>query len=41
MKYLHDNMILHRDIKLENLMFTSDNNQIKIIDFGLAINLEH
>lgn len=34
-KYLHDNNIIHRDLKLGNL-FLNDNMDIKIGDFGLA-----
>ncbi|KAK1335960.1 hypothetical protein QTO34_003760 [Cnephaeus nilssonii] len=42
--YLHNNDIVHRDLKLENIMvkssFTDDNNEmnlnIKVTDFGLA-----
>jgi len=34
--YCHRNGICHRDIKLENILFDSENRHIKIIDFGLA-----
>ena len=32
---LHENDIMHRDLKLENLMLDI-NGYVKIIDFGLA-----
>src|SRR6266404_571186 len=35
LRALHDNKILHRDIKPHNLMIRS-NGQIKILDFGIA-----
>ena len=38
MKYLNDNYILHRDLKLSNI-FISDNMKIKIGDFGLSTNM--
>ena len=38
--YLHQNKIIHRDLKLGNL-FLSDDLQVKIGDFGLATRLEH
>lgn len=36
--YMHYNMVIHRDLKLENL-FLSANMRIKIGDFGLAARL--
>ncbi|KAF7695528.1 serine/threonine-protein kinase PLK2b isoform X2 [Silurus meridionalis] len=39
LKYLHDQEILHRDLKLGNL-FVSDSMELKVGDFGLAAKLE-
>ena len=36
MNYLHKNHIVHRDIKLENILLTKDE-EIKIIDFGFGM----
>ncbi|VDN18532.1 unnamed protein product [Gongylonema pulchrum] len=38
--YLHDNRIIHRDLKLGNL-FLNDNMEIKVGDFGLATIVEN
>jgi len=35
LKYLHENHIIHRDLKLENLVL-NENEEMKIIDFGNA-----
>jgi len=36
-KYCHDMKIIHRDLKLENILFSNDSKtQIKIVDFGIA-----
>ena len=35
LKHIHDNSIIHRDIKLDNILLDLDNN-IKICDFGVS-----
>ena len=50
-KYIHDRKIIHRDLKLDNIMVSFDNEndknnlnmmraKVKIIDFGFSINLK-
>lgn len=42
-KYMHSLKILHRDLKLENVVVVERNSKkidIKIIDFGLSVSLD-
>jgi serine/threonine protein kinase len=36
MEFCHANRIIHRDLKPQNLLIDSQNNRLKIADFGLA-----
>ena len=40
MAYLHANNIIHRDLKLGNLLLNEEATELKIADFGLAKRLE-
>ena len=35
LKYMHDKDIIHRDIKLGNILFHDD--EVKLADFGLSV----
>jgi len=35
-KYIHSHNIAHRDIKIENILFDSNDDKIKIIDFSIS-----
>ncbi|PFH34443.1 AGC kinase [Besnoitia besnoiti] len=39
-EYIHSKGIIHRDIKAENVVVSRDGN-LKLIDFGTAVDLEH
>jgi serine/threonine protein kinase len=43
LQYMHDRGVVHRDIKLQNVLFkrNGDFKTLKIVDFGLAKTLEH
>lgn len=45
LEYIHDENVVHRDLKLSNILLTGDirdrNASVKIADFGLAIRKEH
>ena len=36
LKHLHDRNVAHRDLKPENVLFTSEDSDIKLIDFGMS-----
>jgi polo-like kinase 4 len=40
LQYLHSHGIVHRDLKLANLLLTEEN-VLKICDFGLAVRLQY
>jgi len=40
-KILHQNNIVHRDINLQNILYSEKTNKLKIIDFGVAKELKN
>eukprot|EP01036_Dinobryon_divergens_P035398 gene35398-45861_t len=40
LQFLHDNSVLHRDIKPMNIMLTEGGDHLKLGDFGLALDLK-
>lgn len=40
MNYLHENKVLHRDLKTSNV-FVNANGQLKLGDFGISRVMEH
>ncbi|CCF55522.1 hypothetical protein KAFR_0A00840 [Kazachstania africana CBS 2517] len=36
-EFLHGNGVVHRDLKLENIMLTEDTCHVKLVDFGSAV----
>lgn len=38
--YLHERGVMHRDLKLSNLLLSEDGKRLRIGDFGLAVKLE-
>lgn len=38
--YMHDNNVIHRDLKLENVLIDRKTHQTKLIDFGFATEVD-
>ena len=39
LEYCHAHLVIHRDLKLENLLLSADRQQVKLADFGLSNHL--
>lgn len=37
LEYLHSKRVIHRDLKCENILIDTNNNELKIGDLGLSI----
>lgn len=38
--YIHSKGIVHRDIKVDNILMINDSKEIQMIDFGFACEVE-